>query len=285
MFNDIIIQPVGVVRSPYAGAACSPPPGSGLGFQAEIEIFSPYMEALLRLEENSHLWILAWFHQARRNILSTVPGRIDASLPKFGVFALRSPVRPNPVGLSLVHLDKVDGNKLQVTGLDAIDGTPVIDIKPYFENDIVFSPRTPNIRSPRRQNYEKFLLKMALAHHQEKCPDMYLAVRMALLAAENLGQLNLPDLCLTVEGSACLADVLQGLTRARLANPPRFSYRPTAYSRRSLWRKGERTLNITARRQINGDNFWQIPDEVLFEVSGNAQPDDQELSLLKLGNS
>ncbi|WP_104373405.1 tRNA (N6-threonylcarbamoyladenosine(37)-N6)-methyltransferase TrmO [Desulfocucumis palustris] len=260
LFQDIVIKPVGVVQAPYADPTQAPI----LGYRATVEVFPDYANALLRIEEHSHFWILTWFHQARRNVLVTVPGRINPNLPEYGVFGLRSPVRPNPVGLSLVQLESVEGNKLHVTGLDAIDGTPVIDIKPYFENDIIFSPRTPHMRPLRREVLKGILLKRAIAHHQEECPDLLLAVRMTMLAEESLGHINSPDLQVAVTGSACLADTLQGLTRARLANPPRFRHQLADSPGRSDWSLGSKTLSISARRRISPVDFWNTPDSDIF---------------------
>lgn len=263
--ENIVIKPVGVVKS-----SCGEPQEMPiLGQSAIIEVFPEKSGALLRIEENSHLWILTWFHQARRDVLATVPARVNPNLPKYGVFGLRSPVRPNPVGLTLVQLDKVEGNKLYVAELDAIDGTPVIDIKPYFDNDIIFSPRTPHIWPLEREMRKEIFLKQALNHHQELCSDLYLAVRMAMLAEERLGRLNSKDLYVLVEGSSCLADTLQGLTRARLANPSRFEYWPSKSLDRSTWQLGKQVLNITTRRRINLDEFRELTDDEIFDVSEN----------------
>ena len=128
------------------------------GKPAQIEIYPEYSDALLRIETNSHLWILSWFHKANRQILQASPHKVNPDLPRHGVFALRAFNRPNPIGLSLVELEKVEGNILHVRGLDAISGTPVLDIKPYFENDIVFSPRTPYIRGKKPGHEERIAL-------------------------------------------------------------------------------------------------------------------------------
>jgi tRNA-Thr(GGU) m(6)t(6)A37 methyltransferase TsaA len=238
--------------------------------KAVIEIFPKYADGLLRIEKNSHLWILTWFHLARRDTLSTVPYRVDPNAPSYGVFALRTPVRPNPVGLSLVHLDKVEGRMLYVTGMDAVNRTSVIDIKPYFENDIVFSPRTPFIKPFKREMLQKHFLKQALTHHQEECPALLMAVRMAVIASEEFGHLNSPDLYVVVEGSPCLADTIQGLSRARLANPPRFEYRPADSLGCTVWRRGGKMLNLSARRRLYKSDFLGLADVDIMEVSMKA---------------
>ncbi|MGZ3409436.1 MAG: tRNA (N6-threonylcarbamoyladenosine(37)-N6)-methyltransferase TrmO [Xanthobacteraceae bacterium] len=94
-----------------------------------IELDPRYAAGLKDVASSTHLLILYWMDQARRDLVLQAPRHYDAQR---GTFALRSPVRPNPVAASVVELVKVDGNKLSVIGLDCIDGTPLIDIKPYF---------------------------------------------------------------------------------------------------------------------------------------------------------
>jgi tRNA-Thr(GGU) m(6)t(6)A37 methyltransferase TsaA len=261
--EDIVIRPIGIVKSDYS----DPKAVQDSEQKATIEVFQEYAGALLRIERNSHLWILTWFHLANRDVLSTVPYRVNPDSLSYGVFALRSPVRPNPIGLSLVKLDKVKGRLLYVSGLDAVNGTPVIDIKPYFENDIIFSPRTPYIRPLKRDMLQNIFLRQALDHHQEECSDLLMAVRMAVIASERFGHLNSPDLHVMAEGSPCLADAIQGLSRARLANPPRFEYRPADSPGRTVWRRGSKVMDITSHGQIDKDGFWELADSEVLEVS------------------
>lgn len=260
--TEISLKPIGIVSSSYTRADRF----ADVAQTAEIEIFAPYSPALLRIEENSHLWILLWFHQSDRKLLTTVPRHFDATLPEFGVFSLRSPNRPNPIGLTLVSLLAVEGNILKVKGLDAIDRTPVLDIKPYFEQDIIFSPRTPYIRRADYQMRRELFLKEVLAHHQEECAGAYMAVRMALIADARLGHLNVPDINLLVCGSPCLADGLQAVSRARLANPPRFRFQEDLNQERSIWEKGGLRLVITARQGLDAAAFTSMSDEELFTV-------------------
>lgn len=263
MNENILIRPVGAVKSDFL----DPNTAQDSEQKAVIEVFSEYADGLLRIEKNSHLWILTWFHLAKRDALSTVPFRINPKSPAYGVFALRTPVRPNPVGLSLVQLDRVEGRMLHVTGLDAVNETPVIDIKPYFENDIVFSPRTPFIKPFKHEVLQKHFLKQALTHHQEECPALLMAVRMAVIANEKFGHLNSPDLYVKVEGSPCLADTIQGLSRARLANPPRFEYQFTDSCGFIEWRLGSEKLKITAKRSIDKEAFWNASDGEIVYIS------------------
>jgi len=272
---NIVINPIGVVRTSMKNPEDVPIPGQ----PGQVEIFPQYSRGLFRIEENSHIWLQLWFHKSDRSCLSTVPRRVNPNLPEYGVFGLRSPNRPNPIALCLVHLDSVDGNILNVHGLDAIDGTPVLDIKSYYEQDIVFSPKTPYIRPLNPVMRRAIFMKEALAHHQEECPDLFMAVRMALVADEYMGHLNRPDLKLTVTGSACLADTLQGLSRARLANPPRLSFHDSATLTASVWEQPGRSLRITALRILNQETFTELSDEELFHIEL-----DELNSLTRKGN-
>ena len=95
---------------------------------SEIEIFPEFAEGLKDVAERPHLIILYWFDRADRGTLTAIPPH---SKKEHGVFATRSPDRPNPIGLAVVDLLSIDGNRITVRGLDAFDGTPVLDIKPY----------------------------------------------------------------------------------------------------------------------------------------------------------
>ena len=93
-------------------------------------IFFPrWAQALKDVESCSHLVLLYWMDRSRRDIVLQMPRHYGVQR---GTFSLRSPARPNPIAMSVVRLVKVDGNKLDVIGLDCLDGTPLIDIKPYY---------------------------------------------------------------------------------------------------------------------------------------------------------
>ena len=94
-----------------------------------IEVDPRWIEALKGVETCSHLIVLCWMDRARRDLVIQRPGHYDTGR---ATFSLRSPVRPNPIALSVVRLVKVDGTRLEVIGLDCLDDTPLLDIKPYF---------------------------------------------------------------------------------------------------------------------------------------------------------
>jgi tRNA-Thr(GGU) m(6)t(6)A37 methyltransferase TsaA len=118
---------VGRIRTPWAERGDCPRQGSPDGPLCQIEIFEPWREALTGIAPGDRLDVLYWLDRARRDlVLQSTRGGGRAR----GTFALRSPVRPNPIGLSQVSLASIEGGTLSVRGLDCVDGTPLIDIKP-----------------------------------------------------------------------------------------------------------------------------------------------------------
>ena len=120
--------PVGVIHSPFKERGDAPHQGRSSSSKSEIEIFPEYVDGLRDIAERSHLIVLYWLDRADRRALTATPPH---STKEHGVFATRSPNRPNPIGFALVDFLGVDGKRLIVRGLDAFDGTPVLDIKPY----------------------------------------------------------------------------------------------------------------------------------------------------------
>jgi tRNA-Thr(GGU) m(6)t(6)A37 methyltransferase TsaA len=125
-------QPIGYVRSPYRETT-QVPKGPGTQHQAEgvLEIHSAFEEGLLDVEGFSHLFIVWVFHRSEGYELVGIPPTDDRA---HGVFATRSPYRPNPIGLTVVELLAREGRNLRVRGLDMLDGTPILDIKPYMSS-------------------------------------------------------------------------------------------------------------------------------------------------------
>jgi len=127
---EIVLKPIGIVRSPYRTRAEAPRQGwLRPEVVSEILVFEPYAPALKDVEGFSHLIILYYCHEARPwQPLITTPW----DTRPHGLFATRSPDRPNPIALCVVELLKRVGNTLVVRGLDAVDGSPVLDVKPYI---------------------------------------------------------------------------------------------------------------------------------------------------------
>ena len=124
---QITLHPIGYVRSPYKKRGDAPRQGRLSDAIAEIVIDPRYHECLFRLEGTQQLIVLAWFDRACRTTHRVTPPGTDVER---GVFATRSPDRPNPIGFSVVDLIGIHNGVLEVRGLDSLDGTPVIDIKP-----------------------------------------------------------------------------------------------------------------------------------------------------------
>ena len=139
--DDIILKPIGAVRTEAIGDEVKDKTRI-----SHIIIRDELAEALEGIEDFSHLFVLFWLHEIsdkQRKTLKVHPrGRKD--LPLLGVFATRTNLRPNPVGLTLVELVKAEGNVLTVRGLDAFDGTPVLDIKPFDFWDMAKDARVPS---------------------------------------------------------------------------------------------------------------------------------------------
>lgn len=123
------LRAIGVVRSPFKTISDAPHQGRLSGTESEIVIDEAFAPGLKDIEHHPHLIVLCWFDRADRTTLTAIPPHLHT---EHGVFATRSPNRPNPVGFCVVDLLGRKGNVLRVRGLDAIDGTPVIDIKPYM---------------------------------------------------------------------------------------------------------------------------------------------------------
>lgn len=132
--DEIQMKPVGIVRSSYAEQKDAPRQGRLSDELAEIHIYPEYADALHTIEACTHLVVLCWFDRADRSLLRATP---PGQQKERGVFAIRSPGRPNPIGLEVVDLVAVRGTHLTVRGLDALDHTPVLDIKPFIDLDIV----------------------------------------------------------------------------------------------------------------------------------------------------
>ncbi len=128
---------IGRISTPWTSRLMTPRQGRADGPLCRIEIFEPWVEALDGIEEFERLEVLYWLHQSRRDLVKQSPANDGAAR---GTFALRSPVRPNPIGTSIATLVGVEGAALLVRGMDCLDGTPLIDLKP---DRTLFTPIAP----------------------------------------------------------------------------------------------------------------------------------------------
>ncbi|HEY3274715.1 MAG TPA: tRNA (N6-threonylcarbamoyladenosine(37)-N6)-methyltransferase TrmO [Methanocella sp.] len=216
----IVLKKIGVVHSDVKERKDMPLQG----VDATIEVFPEYEAALDGLDGHSHVFILCWLHKAERDLLKVTPRKFSPDLPERGVFSVRSPVRPNPVSLTASELISRDGRFLRVASCDVIDGTPVIDIKPYEPGwDCIFAARdhdkTEKIRKMLPAEVRENLLREAVNYHGERCTGLALAVRMAQFAGQRLGcDLRREDVCVLIGKNHCISDALIGITGARLGN-------------------------------------------------------------------
>lgn len=125
-----IFEQIGIIHSPVTSPKNAPiqPKGAG-GLDGKIEVYEPYVEGLRDLDGFSHIYLIYHFHLASRTELSVTP---FMDVTKRGVFATRSPLRPNHIGISIVRLKAVEDNILFVGNIDIVDQTPLLDIKPYI---------------------------------------------------------------------------------------------------------------------------------------------------------
>ncbi|MBM3129015.1 MAG: tRNA (N6-threonylcarbamoyladenosine(37)-N6)-methyltransferase TrmO [Chloroflexi bacterium] len=126
----IQLHPIGIVRNAMRKAHRDTPWAE---IESEIIIAQEWRDALDGLAAFSHLWIVFYLDRAHASDALRVQPMRRADLPRVGIFATRSPSRPNPLGICAAELISIDANILRVRGLDALDGTPVLDLKPYLE--------------------------------------------------------------------------------------------------------------------------------------------------------
>jgi tRNA-Thr(GGU) m(6)t(6)A37 methyltransferase TsaA len=138
---DAGVHFIGRIRTPFKSRAECPRNTAQSDAVGRVEIDARYVAGTKNLQLYSHIFLLYWMHQARRDLIEQVPAHLDQAR---GTFALRSPVRPNPIALAVVHLEGIEGSTLIVRHVDCIDGTPLIDIKPYFASTDSF----PDARRP-----------------------------------------------------------------------------------------------------------------------------------------
>lgn len=126
------LRPVGVIRSSLKERSEAPRQGSEGAPDAWLEVYPWAAEGLRGLAAGDEIIVITWFHQARRDVLQVHP-RSDERSPLTGVFATRSPDRPNPLGLHPAFIRAIDGARLRIGPIEAVDGTPVVDIKPVLK--------------------------------------------------------------------------------------------------------------------------------------------------------
>ncbi|MBN2586933.1 MAG: tRNA (N6-threonylcarbamoyladenosine(37)-N6)-methyltransferase TrmO [Candidatus Fermentibacteraceae bacterium] len=145
----ISLEPIGIIHSPFTEVEGMPiQPAGAKGVQGTVEVYGRFVDGLCDLDGFSHIILLYHFHRSREWSLKVRPF-MDPS--ERGLFATRAPNRPNPIGISVVRLDGIEGGTLSISDVDILDGTPLLDIKPYVpEFDNVDSCRTGWLEEARK---------------------------------------------------------------------------------------------------------------------------------------
>ena len=130
--NQIIMHPIGVIHTPYAKSKDIPIQGRFRdNVEAWVELKGEYVEGLKDLDKFSHAILIYYFHRSNRE---EIKGKPFLENDSHGIFAIRSPHRPNHIGFSIVKIKSIKGNKMYFTEVDILDGAPLLDIKPYVKH-------------------------------------------------------------------------------------------------------------------------------------------------------
>ncbi len=135
--TDAHLSFIGVIHTPWSSRLVTPRQGRADGPLCRIEVFEPWVPALEGIEQFERLEVLYWLHLSRRDLVKQSPANDGRSR---GTFSLRTPVRPNPIGTAIAMLAGLEGNTVMVRGMDCVDGTPLLDIKP---DRTLFTPIAP----------------------------------------------------------------------------------------------------------------------------------------------
>ncbi|WP_323765452.1 tRNA (N6-threonylcarbamoyladenosine(37)-N6)-methyltransferase TrmO [Marinovum sp.] len=143
--TDAALRFIGHIRTPFTSRALCPRQGRPDGPECRLVLRAPWAAGLAGLERFEFAEVLYWLHESRRDLVLQSP-KSDGAVR--GVFSLRSPVRPNPIGLARVAILRIEGPEVIVRGLDCLDGTPLIDLKPDHCAYTVAAPDKPADRAP-----------------------------------------------------------------------------------------------------------------------------------------
>ncbi|MGA3359100.1 MAG: tRNA (N6-threonylcarbamoyladenosine(37)-N6)-methyltransferase TrmO [Halobacteriota archaeon] len=214
------LKPIGIVQSAIKRSGDMPLQG----VPAVIKVFDEFLEGLTGIEGDSHINVIGWFNKAERVPLMVRPRKINPKLEERGVFSLRSPTRPNPLSLSATRLTKVEGPLLYVEPLDLIDGSPIVDIKPYSSGwDAIFWARDVHSALITRHMVQADvlaeLLREAYNFHGEKCGAIAVAAKIAYDAAQTL-EASMRDISLRLPRNVNthVGDGLVGISKATIGN-------------------------------------------------------------------
>ena len=214
--GEMKVSPIGIVKSAYGSAKEMPISGA----RASIVIEDLYLPAFDGLEKNSHLIIIGFMSDAARDVLKVRPRQMREDYPEIGVFSTRSPARPNPISVTVCKLVEIRDNTIIVDNLDLIDGTPILDIKPYIPNaDCFFSARDGIYDDIQKSVDDEvrygIFEREAVKFHGEMCVNLVIACRIMVRVYNEFGSLRRDDLVVVCNAHPCIADCVQGITYAR----------------------------------------------------------------------
>lgn len=266
MAESFQVRPIGVVHSTVREPGAMPVNG----VPAAVEVYEEYAPALAAIESNTHVWVIAWLHQAGTTLQALGRHlRHGAGAPR-GVFGLRHAARPNPLGLCAARLLGVEGRLVHLDRLDLIDGTPVVDLKRYSPIwDCIFAARTYYETLPRTDEDPALLaedLYLEGVHfHGEACVGVALAARVMAHVMRAWGvAAKDPALRVTVGRDGCLADGLQAAAGATLGSGRLHVHDEAAVHFSHGWRR----MRVRPRAQLplQPDEVLRAPEASLFAV-------------------
>lgn len=263
------LRPVGVIHSEVRDRKRMP----AWGAPATVEIFPEFEHALYRIEKHTHIWILSWLVQGRdeRHVLQVTPRGVRDLGPGglHGVFAVRSPARPNPVGMTAARLLGRDGLRLKVDALDFLDQTPVLDIKPYFvTRDMIYSASGRQIgAASSREALRESLTVQAVQFHGRLTRCLAWAVRVVEHFRWSRHELNDPPAWnITAPASRPeVLDALMGMTRVSLG---RKTLRMAPEN--AIVFAGEASYQCLEELPDSPEAILAADDEALFRVTASS---------------
>ncbi|MCC6589649.1 MAG: tRNA (N6-threonylcarbamoyladenosine(37)-N6)-methyltransferase TrmO [Bryobacterales bacterium] len=217
---EMACRAIGVVRSPITDRPAMTP----LGVPAAVEVFAEFAPALWRFEKHSHIWVFGWLDKVGRDALQVTPRGVKDQGEEglHGVFSVRSPTRPTPIGLTAARVLSREGNRIELDRLDFIDGTLVVDIKPYLvTRDMIYCARNYQIgKAASREAIRDALLMQAEMYCGEVTEDArFAAEHIARFRAEQLGFVDPKAWRFQVPRSRPgLVDAVLAMTRVRFGN-------------------------------------------------------------------
>jgi tRNA-Thr(GGU) m(6)t(6)A37 methyltransferase TsaA len=132
--TEFVVKPIGVIRTPFKSSEDTPIQSSKSDARGYVKVALEFLDALKSLDGFSHIILVYWFHRAKSPMMRMTPF-LDTE--ERGLFSIRAPSRPNPIGISTVKLLRIEGTRLDIEGVDMLDETPLLDIKPFvpeFDN-------------------------------------------------------------------------------------------------------------------------------------------------------